>query len=144
MARAILVMMLLAVAVPPALALAPAPAAQPLPSFDITRYYDRARFDAAIAPYTQAIARNSNDARAHYWLGVAYLHMARFHRLRLAPFASGFEARAVASLEQSVRLQPATEAMLALLDAYARVGAVKKHDALMERVSSLAQPAPIK
>ena len=98
MARAMLVMMLLAVAVPPALALGPAPVAQPLPSFDTTRYYDQARFDA----------------------------------------------RAVASLEQSVRLQPATEAILALMEAYAMVGAVAKYNALTERVSSMAQPVPIK
>jgi len=144
MARAMLVMMLLAVAVPPALALGPAPVAQPLPSFDTTRYYDQARFDAAIAPYTQAIARNANDARAHYGLGVAYLHMARLRVLRLPPFARGFDARAVASLEQSVRLQPATEAILALMEAYAMVGAVAKYNALTERVSSMAQPVPIK
>lgn len=141
--RTLLLFVLLMVAVPPALALAPAP--QPaLPSFDITRYYDQARFTAAIAPYTQAIARNPNNGRAHYWLGVAYLHMARFHRLRLAPFAAGFDERAVASLEQALRLQPAPEVMLALLDAYALVGAHAKHNALLERVSALARPLPIK
>lgn len=144
MARALLVMLLLAIAVPPALAKAPAPAAQALPTFDITRFYDQAAFNAAIAPYTQAISRNANDARAHYWLGIAYIHMARFHRFRLAPYARGFESRAVAALETSVRLQPATEAMLALLDAYAMVGAMEKHNALLRRIASLAQPVPIK
>lgn len=143
MRQALLLMVLLTVAIPPALALAPA-APPGVPSFDTTRSYDRARFEAAIAPYTQAIARNSNDARAHYWLGVAYLHMARLHRFGLAPFARGFDARAVASLERSLRLQPASEVMLALLEAYAMVGASAKHDALLERVSSLAQPIPIK
>lgn len=143
MRRPLLLLVLLTVAVPPALALAPA-APPALPSFDTTRYYDKARFDAAIVPYTQAIARNSNDARAHYWLGVAYLHMAKLHRFRLAPFAAGFDARAVASLERALRLQPAAEVMLALADAYALVGADAKHDALIERVSSLAQPIPIK
>jgi tetratricopeptide (TPR) repeat protein len=143
MHRALLLMLLLTVAVPPALALAPA-APPALPSFDTTRYYDKARFDAAIVPYTQAIARNSNDARAHYWLGVAYLHMAKFHRFGVAPFAAGFEDRAVASLEQSLRLRPAIEVMLALADAYGMVGARAKHNALLERVSALIQPLPIK
>jgi len=76
-----------------------------LPPFDATRFYDQARFDAAIVPYTQAIARNANDARAHYWLGVAYLYGARLYRFGLAPFAAGHAARAVAALERAVQLQ---------------------------------------
>lgn len=138
----LIAMTLVAVAAPRAAALAPA--ASPLPAFDTTEYYDKAEFDAAILPYTQAIARNANDARAHFWLGVAYLHLAKFHRFGVAPFAAGFDRRAVASLEQSVRLQAALEAMLALLEAYALVGAQSRYNALLNRVASLAQPLPLK
>ena len=137
MTRAVLLVVLVAAIAAPA-------AAQALPAFDQTRFYDQPAFDLAIAPYTQAITRNANDARAHYWLGMAYLHMARLHRFGLAPFAAGFAPRAVASLEQSLRLQAAPEVMLALLDAYAMVGAFEKHNALLERVSSLARPLPIR
>jgi len=73
MTRALLLAVALAVAAAPA-------AAQPAPpGFDTTRVYDQPAFERAIAPYTQAIARDPNDAGAHYWLGVAYLHLARLH-----------------------------------------------------------------
>jgi len=137
MTRAVFVVVIMAVLSAPA-------AAQALPAFDQTRFYDQPAFDRAIAPYTQAIARNANDARAHYWLGMAYLHMLRLYRFGLAPFAAGFAPRAVASLEQSLRLQAAPEVMLALLDAYVLVGAWDKHNALLERVSALARPLPIR
>lgn len=140
---ALVTIVLLAVGTPSALALAPA-APPALPVFDSTRIYDRTQFEAAIVPYTQAIARNANDARAHYWLGVAYLHMAHLRRLGLAPFAADFARRAVASLEQSLRLQAAAEVMLALLDAYSMVGDHGRYTALISRVASMAQPIPIK
>lgn len=137
MTRAAVLILIVAVLAAPA-------AAQAVPTFDQTRIYDQPAFDRAIAPYTQAIARNANDARAHYWLGVAYLYMARLYRFGLAPFAAGFAPRAIASLEQSLRLQAAPEVMLALLDAYAMVGALDKHNALLKRLSSLARPLPIR
>lgn len=143
MSRILFPLWLLALLMLPGGALS-APAAPALPAFDQTRFYDQAAFERAIMPYTAAIARNANDPRAHYWLGFAYLHMARFHRFGLAPYAAGFSRRAVASLEQSVRLAPATEAMLALLDAYSMVGDIEKYRALAARVTALARPLPIR
>ena len=137
MMRAAVLILLLTVLAAPA-------GAQALPAFNQTRFYDQAAFERAVAPYTAAIARNASDARAHYWLGVAYLHMARFHRFGLAPYARGFDRRAVASLEQSLRLGPAVEVMLALLDAYRMVGDIEKGNALAERVGALARPLPIR
>ncbi|HEU5299789.1 MAG TPA: hypothetical protein VFW08_09870 [bacterium] len=137
MTRTALLILFLAVLAAPA-------GAQALPSFNQTRFYDQAAFERAIAPYTAAIARNANDARAHFFLGIAYLHMARFHRFGLAPYARGFDRRAVASLEQALRLQPAAEVMLVLLDAYVMVGDLDRHNALAERLSALAAPLPIR
>jgi tetratricopeptide (TPR) repeat protein len=117
---------------------------QALPVFDQTRFYDQAAFERAIAPYAAAIARNASDARAHYWLGVAYLHMARFHRFGLAPYAADFGRRAVASLERALSLQPTPEVMLALLDAYTLVGDVDKHRALMTRLAALGRPLAVR
>ncbi|HXF82115.1 MAG TPA: tetratricopeptide repeat protein [bacterium] len=117
---------------------------QALPAFDQTRFYDQAAFERAIAPYAAAIARNANDARAHYWLGVAYLHMARLHRFGLAPYAADFGRRAVVSLERALSLQPAPEVMLALLDAYTMVGAVEKYRALAARLAALARPVAVR
>ncbi|MDQ7842927.1 MAG: tetratricopeptide repeat protein [Armatimonadota bacterium] len=144
MRRALFVLLLLGVAwVPTAAAQAPAPA-QPLPPFDTLRFYDQARFEAAIAPYAQAVARNANDARAHYWLGVAYLHAARLHRFGLAPWAADHAGRAVASLERALQLQPAIEVMLVLADAYALVGAQDKLNELNVRLAALARPQPLR
>lgn len=137
MARAVLLILLLTVLAAPA-------GAQALPVFNQTRFYDQAAFDRAITPYTAAIARNANDARAHYWLGVAYLHMARFYRFGVAPYAAGFAPRAVASLEQALRLQAATDVIIALLDAYVMVGDIGKHNTLAERLSGMAAPVPIR
>lgn len=144
MTRLVLTLGLLGVLALPAGALAAPAGAPALPAFDQTRFYDQAAFERAITPYTAAIARDGNDARAHYWLGVAYLHAARFHRLGLAPYAAGFPPRAVASLEQSVRLRPATEAMLALLDAYAMVGDIPKYRALAARITALGRPIQVR
>jgi len=138
MARGLLVVMLVGALTVPAAAQAP------LPPFDDMRFYDQARFEAAIAPYTQAISRNANDGRAHYWLGVAYLYGARLHKFGLAPWAAGFAPRAVASLERALQLQPATEVMLALADAYALVGAQDKLDVLLARLAALARPQPLR
>lgn len=96
-----------------------APSLAAVPSFNITRFYAEAEFAAAIRPYTEAIARNANDAEAHYWLGVAYLHGARLHRLGLAPYATGFAAKAVESLERATKLRADVRALVALMEAYA-------------------------
>ncbi|MGH2453249.1 MAG: tetratricopeptide repeat protein [bacterium] len=90
-----------------AAAQAPPPAPPRLPAFDQGRVYSReADFARAIAPYQAAIAANPRNARAHYWLGVAYLYVYRQHRGGMAPYAAGFLPRATASLRQAVQLDP--------------------------------------
>lgn len=80
------------------------PSPQPVPLFDQGRIYVReADFQRAIAPYVAAIAANSRHARAHYWLGVAYLYVFRQYRTGLAPYAAGFVPLATASLRQAVQ-----------------------------------------
>jgi len=144
MMRVLLVLVLLGMVLAPAAAQAPAAAPPALPPFDSMRFYDQARFEAAIAPYAQAVARNANDGRAHYWLGVAYLHAARLHRFGLAPWAADHARRAVASLERTLQLQPAIEVMLALADAYALVGAQDRLNDLNARLAALARPQPLR
>src|SRR5207247_3339868 len=104
------------------IALATAAVSAASPQFDSTRLYSEAEFTAAIKPYADSIARNANDAEAHYWLGAAYLHAFKLYRFGLAPYAGGFGGRAVASLERSVQLKADPVVMMALLDAYVVVG----------------------
>ena len=116
-----------------------------LPPFDTTHLYSEAAFAAAIKPYTDAIAKNANDADAHYWLGVAYLHLTRLSRLGLAPYAADFGSKAIASLERARQLRPASfPVLLALMDAYTYAGEMAKYDATFDRILSLAPPVPPK
>src|SRR5256885_12451215 len=115
------------------IALATAAVSAASPQFDSTRLYSEAEFTAAIKPYADSIARNANDAEAHYWLGVAYLHAFKLYRFGLAPYAGGFGGRAVASLERSVQLKADPVVMMALLDAYVVVGG-RVHEALLDRL----------
>src|SRR3972149_4280031 len=58
----------------------PAAGAQALPVFDQGRTYPReADLQRAIQPYQAAIAADTRNARAHYWLGVAYLYAYRHY-----------------------------------------------------------------
>src|SRR3989304_9908725 len=83
----------------------PAAGAQALPVFDQGRTYPReADFQRAIQPYQAAITADVRNARAHYWLGVAYLHAYRHYRGGLAPYAAGYLPRALASLRQAGQL----------------------------------------
>ncbi len=112
-----------------------------LPPFNTTRVYSQAAFMAAIKPYTEAIAKNANDAEAHYWLGVAYLHAAQLFGFGLAPYASEFGPRAVASLERAVKLRPGfIPAHLALLNAYRVVGDFGGVGGVLDRLLTLAPP----
>src|SRR5574340_681124 len=115
-----------------------------VPAFKTTRLYSEVEFAAAIKPYTDAIARNANDADAYRWLGVAYFHLYRLYRYGLAPFAGGYGAKAVESLERSVQLKPEPAVLLALAEAYITVGAPNQYAALAERVGRLATPVPPK
>jgi tetratricopeptide (TPR) repeat protein len=93
--------------------------AQAPPPFDATRVYaSEAAFQQAIQPYQVAIAANPANARAHYWLGVAYFHAYRLWRAGLAPYAAAYLPRAIASLQEAVRRDPAwLPAYLVLHDA---------------------------
>src|SRR3989304_6822261 len=72
----------------------PAAGAQALHVFDQGRTYPReADLQRAIQPYQAAIAADTRNARAHYWLGVAYLYAYRHYRGGLAPYAAGYPPR---------------------------------------------------
>jgi len=124
--------------------LAAATAVAAVPTFDTTRLYSEEAFVAATKPYTDAIARNANDADAHHWLGVAYSHAFMLFKFSIVQYAGGYGARAVASLERAVQLNAGPAAMLALAQAYIAVGERDKYAALMDRLGALAQPVPLK
>src|SRR3990172_2033513 len=99
-------------------------AAQALPVFNTARLYTTdAEFNRAIQPDQQAITANARNARAHYWLGFAYLHA---HILWIhggAPYASGFLPKAIESLSKAIEADPKMiEPYLSLHDAYVRAG----------------------
>ncbi|HLE78003.1 MAG TPA: tetratricopeptide repeat protein [bacterium] len=130
------VLTVLAVAVPVAAAAAP---------FNTSQFYTQTEFERAIKPYTDAIARNPNDADAHYWLGVAYLHAYRLARMGLAPYASGFAPRVEASLTRALQLRPGMlGALVALLEFYSISGNDVKWAATLDRLIALNQPLPLK
>jgi tetratricopeptide (TPR) repeat protein len=119
-------------------------AAAAVPVFNITRYYSEAAFTAAIKPYTDAIARNPNDSEAHRWLGVAYMYAFRQYRLGLAPYGSGFDAKAAQSLERSLELKAQPAVMLALAEVYIVAGRPDKSWGVLERLMRMAPPLPLK
>lgn len=113
--------------------------------FDTSQFYTQAEFERAIRLYTDAIARNPNDADAHYWLGVAYLYGFQFFRRGLAPYAGGFAPRAEASLQRALQLRPGTlGTVLALLELYSLVGDQVKWAAMFDRLLALTPPLPLK
>ncbi len=115
-----------------------------LPPFDTTRFYSEAGFTQAIKPYNDAIAKDANDADAHYWLGVAYLHGMRLWRFGFAPYAGGYGAKAVASLERAIKLRPASlNARLALLEVYSMTGNREAYLAAFDQIVSTGRPAPL-
>ena len=118
--------------------------AQAVRPFNTMQFYTEAEFRAAVAPYAAAASANANDPTAHYWLGVAYLHVARQYRAGLSPWASGAPAQAIRSLERSVNLRPTLAAMLALWDAYVTAGQLDKGFAMMDKLSGAAPPLPLK
>lgn len=118
--------------------------AQAVRSFDTTQFYAEAEFRAAVAPYAAAASANANDPVAHYWLGVAYLHVARQYKAGLSPWASGAAAQAVQSLERSVSLRPTLASMVALWDACVTAGQTEKGLAVISRLSEMAPPLPLR
>src|SRR3989442_7944742 len=69
------------------IALVTNPVAAAVPTFKTTRLYSEAEFAGALKPYTDAIARNANDAEAYRWLGGAYFHLYRLYKYGFAPLA---------------------------------------------------------
>lgn len=114
------------------------------PPFNTTRLYSEAEFAAAIKPYTDSIARNANDAEAHRWLGVAYLHAYKLYVFGLAPYAGGFGGRAVASLERSVQIKADSAVMMTLAEAYVVTGSFDAWYAMVGRQLGAAPPIPLK
>jgi len=121
-----------------------AASAQAVRPFNTLQFYTEAEFRAAVAPYAAAVAANANDATAHYWFGVAYLHVARQYQAGFSPWASGAAAQAIQSLERSVTLRPSMAAMLALWDAYVMAGQLDKGLDLISRLPSMAPPLPLR
>jgi len=123
---------------------ATAASAQAVRPFNTLQFYTEAEFRAAVAPYAAAATANANDATAHYWLGVAYLHVARQYRAGLSPWASGTAAQAIQSLERSVSLRATLAAMLALWDAYVTAGQLNKGLDLISRFPAMAPALPLR
>jgi len=121
----------------------PAAAQQALPAFNQSLIYTtEARFQRAIQPYQAAITANPRNARAHYWLGFAYLYAYRQSRVGVAPYAAAFLPRATASLRQAMQLDPAfIPAYLALHDALILAGELAQADALVQTLLSRTRPA---
>jgi tetratricopeptide (TPR) repeat protein len=113
-----------------------------LPPFDQGRVYAReADFQRAIQPYQAAISADARNARAHYWLGLAYLYAYRQYRGGLAPYAAGYLPRAVASLRQAVQADGSSIPALTLLaNALFLQGDDEEAQALMERAARQARP----
>ncbi|MDR7428157.1 MAG: hypothetical protein QN152_04820 [Armatimonadota bacterium] len=118
-------------------------AAQPaLPPFDQSRIYAReADFQRAIQPYQAAVAAEARNARAHFWLGFAYLYVYRQFRAGLAPYAAGYLPRALGSLRQAVQLdEKLLPAVLALHDALVLAGQHGEAEALVRRLLPQQRP----
>lgn len=113
-------------------------------SFDSSQLYTEASFAQAIKPYTDAIARNANDADAHHWLGIAYLHVAKLRRLSLTSFGQDVLARAISSLERAMQLRPRLATLMPLLEAYLMAGDMDKWRAAVDRTFTLSPPLPLK
>ncbi|MGH2348630.1 MAG: tetratricopeptide repeat protein [bacterium] len=121
------------------------PAGAAVRPFDTSQFYTQAEFQAAIQPYLQAIAANPNDADAHYWLGVAYLHAFRQFHFGLSPWARDFAPRAIAELERALQLRPGMQgALLALLDLYSMTGDQVRWAATFDRLIALNPPLPLR
>lgn len=122
---------------------AAAAAQQPLPAFDQGRVYVReADFQRAIAPYQAAIAANPRNARAHYWLGFAYLYAFRQYRGGLAPYAAGYVPRAIASLRQATQIDPNfIPAYMMLHDALVLSGNLEEAAKVVDEIAKRTTPA---
>jgi tetratricopeptide (TPR) repeat protein len=116
-----------------------------LPPFVAWDFYaSDAEFAAVIRPYTEAIARNANDAEAHHWLGLAYLHVARLQRMELIKFGGNALGRAISSLERAMQLRPQLATLMPLLEAYMTAGDLEKWRAAVDQAFMLTPPLPLR
>lgn len=117
-------------------------AAQALPVFNATRLYrTEAEFMRAIQPYQQAIQADARNARAHYWLGVAYFEGYRQSRSGIAPYAAGYLPRAIASLTEALKLDPSHLGVYGILiDALSSAGEHDKADAVKDQLRQRTRP----
>ncbi len=113
-----------------------------LPVFDQSRVYrQEADFQRAIQPYQAAIAADGRNARAHYWLGFAYLFAYRQYRGGLAPYAAGYLPRTLPPLRQAVQLDGKfVPAISALHDALILAGQDDEATVLLKRLLELSRP----
>ncbi len=113
-----------------------------LPTFDQSRVYAReADFQRAIQPYQAAIAADARNARAHHWLGFAYLYAYRQYRGGVAPYAAGYLPRALASLRQSAQLDgTSVPTLLALMDALFLSGLDDEAAAVTQKINEITRP----
>lgn len=111
-------------------------AAQALPTFDATRLYGtEAEFTRAIEPYQRAIQADARNARAHYWLGVAYFEVYVQSKAGVAAYATGYLPRAITSLNEAIKLDPTLwGAYGVLIDAYVAAEDFDKADALRKQL----------
>lgn len=118
-------------------------AAQALPTFDASRLYrTEAEFTRAIQPYQQAIQADARNARAHYWLGVAYFEAHRQSRSFIAPYAAGYLPRAIASLTEAIKLDPGLlGAYGVLINAHSVAGEHDKAEAVHDQLRQRTRPA---
>jgi tetratricopeptide (TPR) repeat protein len=102
--------------------------APPLPVFDTAHLYlTEAEFNRAIQPYQRAIQADARNARAHYWLGCAYVYGYRQYTVGAAPYAAAYLDKAIPSLEEAIKLSPTMlEAYVQLHDAYQLKGDLAK------------------
>jgi tetratricopeptide (TPR) repeat protein len=92
----------------------------PLPVFDTGHFYlTEAEFNRAIQPYQRAIQADARNARAHYWLGYAYVYAYRQYTVGAAPYAAAYLDKAIPALEEAIKISPTLlEAYVQLHDAY--------------------------
>ncbi len=116
--------------------------AQVVPVFDATRLYPtEAEFNRAIQPYQEAIRADARNARAHYWLGVAYFQAYVQSRAFIAPYAAGYLPRAIASLTEAIRLDPGNlGAYGVLIDAHSSAGEHDKAEAVKDQLRARTRP----
>jgi tetratricopeptide (TPR) repeat protein len=113
-----------------------------LPPFSTGRLYlTEADFNRAVQPYQRAIQADARNARAQYWLGFAYLYAYRQYTVGAAPYAAGYLDKAIAPLEEAIKLSPTmVDAYTALHDVYQLKGDLAKADEVVALMLQRTRP----